>query len=164
MAIVHETDGAASAAGTSRWKIVAFIALIVAFVALLGLLHERLVNRGLIALLGFAAGPSREIPLTGPQAWGRAFVDHDRHYTVFLARHLPQPDGRRFVVWVEGARTYSPGVLEPARGGIYALLVRGDVLSGARAVTVRLQGAAGSTEGRVVLRWDRRSAALPAAP
>lgn len=105
----------------------------------------RVVNGDMMMVAEMGATSVEEIRLQGDGVEGRAIVGRARRRTAFVVAGLPQPDANTdYQVWVSGGGTSSPGVLRRSMEGYEVLVVPGDILRGARTITITLEPAGGS--------------------
>jgi anti-sigma factor RsiW len=96
-----------------------------------------------VAVMGMTS--AEEVRLRGEGVQGRAIVGEARRRTAFVVAGLPQAGPQQdYQVWVESATTSSPGVLHRSAQGYEILVVRGDVLRGAKAIMVTREPSGGS--------------------
>jgi len=136
----------------------AILASAAAAVLLLGGLGESLVQRmqndDMVTVAEMGATSSQQVSLRGDGVQGRAIVGQKRQRTAFVVAGLPEPGpDRDYQVWIDNGSSTSPGVLHRAASGFEVLVVSGDVLRGARRITVTLEASGGSSHmsGRPII-------------
>jgi hypothetical protein len=109
-----------------------------------GSFMQRMQNSDMMAVAEMSATSAETVSLLGNGAEGHAIVGQGRRRTAFVVDGLPAPGtNREYRVWIDNG-TSSPGILHRSVRGYELLIVRGDVLRGARSITINLE-AAGET-------------------
>jgi anti-sigma-K factor RskA len=151
-ALREVTLPAAPALRTRAKNVVPFRAtLATAAVALLtigglgGANMQRSMNSDMVTVAQMGTTSAENVPLRGAGAEGRAIVGEARRRTAFVVAGLPEPGpDRDYQVWVTSGAQSSPGVLHRSMQGYEVLVVPGDVLRGARRITITLEVTGGS--------------------
>jgi anti-sigma-K factor RskA len=106
---------------------------------------QRTMSSDMVTVAQMGATSVENIPLRGASAEGRAIVGEARRRTAFVVAGLPEPGPNRdYQVWVTHGASSSPGVLHRSMQGYEVLVVPGDVLRGARRITITLEVTGGS--------------------
>jgi hypothetical protein len=104
-----------------------------------GSFMQRMQNSDMMTIAEMSATSAETVSLLGNGAEGRAIVGEGRRRTAIIVDGLPEPGtNREYRVWVNNG-TSSPGILHRSARGYELLVVRGDVLRGARSITINLQ-------------------------
>jgi anti-sigma-K factor RskA len=110
-----------------------------------GVSLQRSMSSDMMTVAQMGATSAESIPLRGARAEGRAIVGEARRRTAFVVAGLPEPGPNRdYQVWVTNGSLSSPGVLHRSMQGYEVLIVPGDVLRGARRITITLEVTGGS--------------------
>jgi anti-sigma-K factor RskA len=106
---------------------------------------QHAMSSDMVTVAQMGATSAENIPLRGSRAEGRAIVGEARRRTAFVVAGLPEPGPNRdYQVWVTHGALSSPGVLHRSMQGYEVLIVPGDVLRGARRITITLEVTGGS--------------------